>query len=134
MEIGLTQYLVIIPDGEPTKATTRIEYREGMGRIVMANRAIESVGAPVIREKPVLVWDSENWADYVDQFLSLPETEKSIVLDMHSPSPVESSSMTMQNMVQSALACSISRPGEIGGKTSRKLIAVANTNCHEYYG
>jgi len=130
METDLTSFLVSHDGGQDT---VRIESRDGLGRIVVANAPVTVLGSIIIREKPVLVWKTGDWMDYLDHFLDSSDEVKRIVLDMFAP-PEDSTTMREAHTTASRLKMIYPRAAECEFTVIRKLIGIANTNAHEYYG
>lgn len=109
---------------------TTVEIRPGLGRVVVANYDSYEVGTQLIREKPVLIWKSGDWCDYIEKFLELPEAEKAIVLDMFA-----AATSAQDYLASLVLLRCTEMVDQVGSEAKMKqLVAIANTNAHEYYG
>eukprot|EP00977_Amphora_coffeiformis_P012802 scaffold3234_cov166-Amphora_coffeaeformis.AAC.17 len=99
-----------------------MEHRPSLGRVVVAARSFR-VGEIISREAPVLVWNTGHWLQLEDKFRDLCIQDQTSILDMYYPPLEETTGMNL-SMTQ------------LVGTTPllRKLVAIANTNSHEYYG
>jgi len=107
---------------------TQIESRPDLGRVLVALRDF-AVGDVILREAPVLVWESGNWEAFLKRVDQLAETLQNGILDMFHP-PLESESCRpLESMALSLRSLSHYSVDKI-----IKLMAIANANAHEYYG
>lgn len=112
---------------EPTDLVT-LGQNDEHGRVVLAAKSIKA-GSKVIRESPVLVWQKNNWIEFLDNYQVLPDPLKMGVLDMY----------------YFPLGCDILKPlwsvvsrsaGVVGmnENLAMKLVSISMANSHEYYG
>jgi SET domain len=111
-----------------TPTLTRIENHESLGRIVVVSTDAEK-GSRIIREKPVIVWTADDWADFFSKFRRLEQCDQDDILDMFHP-PFSTPPMMALEREAFAIARRISmEPSKV-----LKILAICNTNAHEYYG
>lgn len=111
-----------VEDGFVSK--TSIAERQGLGRVVIAAQDF-AVGDVILREDPVLVWTSGDWRQCMEQFRDLPHDDQLGILDMFHP-PLDEDPANDGTM--------FGFPAGMDAQKIRKLVAIANTNAHEYYG
>ena len=130
-EISLESYVVNGGDDRTTKIVCTPE----LGRAVVATRDFPVVGEVMLRERPLLVWNTRGnpFSNYLDCFLDAPQEVKALVLDMHTP-PEDSS--FMKSLAGDAVLLSLQseRYLALGVEKIIKLLGVSNINSHEYYG
>lgn len=122
------QALAVGCDNSPTTEMTKVEMHATLGRIVVATADV-GVGCVLIQEAPLMVWASNDWFDFLNTFESLPKVSRQGVLDMFHP-PLDSE--TIQGLEQ--LAVHLKSRSSLDVRTIHKLLAISNTNAHEYYG
>ena len=103
-----------------------IETREGMGRVAVSTRTFDTLYEIVIREKPSLVWESDNILKYIKKFMTADETTKTAILDMYHPPLSAPSVVGLKGMAHRIAA------GD--ANFIHKLLAIWITNAHQYYG
>jgi len=64
--------------------STRIKTHGNLGRVVVATKDLDNVGAAVIREKPVLIFGSHSGGVH-EAFKEASEEAEEVVLDMFHP-------------------------------------------------
>jgi SET domain len=121
---------LVILDDKDAKSITRIENRDGIGRVVVCRENIDSIGTILIREKPLIVWQTDDMDDFLEAFVSASAEDKEIALDMFTPS-FKSSIMLKSSSIAQSLSF---RHHNLPFETIHKLVGVIEINAHEYYG
>mgnify|MGYP005855143581 CR=1 FL=1 len=108
-----------------------IQKSSGVGRYAVANRSFDVLYETIIREKPALVWQSENYSDYIRRYDAASPSTKEVILDMYHP-PLSHPSSAKSNILGEYLCKSedISHPVDL----VCKLLVIAFSNAHEYWG
>jgi len=106
----------------------KLERNEDHGRIVVATREID-VGCKIIREKPVLVWQSDKWEEYLTKFTALSPAEQLGVLDMHC-FPLGSQQLHQHKHEIFQCADNVG----VNQSLALKLLSISLANGHDYYG
>ena len=107
---------------------TRVETRDELGRVVIALQDFP-VGARIVREDPVLVWETDDFEDCITLFESLPKNDQDGIMDMFHPS------LDLPSMLPfRALAVRIGKSSDLDELSIQKFFAICNTNSKEYYG
>ena len=111
-----------------TPAVVAVETRNDLGRVVVTTQDA-GYGFTIVRESPVMVWRSCDWEDMVTKFKSLNDNDRQGVLDMYHP---DLSSPTIAMLKTEAAV--VARSLGVSVDLVHKLMAISNTNAHEYYG
>jgi hypothetical protein len=109
---------------------TKIGTRPGMGRVVIATRDMDVLGAKLIREKPALVWSEHDWPEFLQKFQDSTPSRQRAVLDMFHPPLSSEAILPLRGQAQRLAARS--SIGDVD--LVHKLLAIVETNCHQYYG
>jgi len=113
-----------------SNAGTAIAERPGMGRVVVATRPMTITGTKLIREKPAVVWTGTDWPEFLRKFQSCSKRLQRAILDMFHP-PLTSKDMLPFRLPAEQLArYHILDDADL----IHKLIAIIQTNGHQYYG
>ena len=108
----------------------QIETREGMGRVAFTTKKFDKMYEKVIREKPALVWEVDNMFDYVQKFKEADAKTQASILDMYHP-PLSAPSVAKLKKTAATLAMmGVDHDMDF----IHKLLAIATTNAHQYYG
>lgn len=101
---------------------------EEHGRVVVSTKNIQ-VGVTLMREKPVLVWEKDDWKAYLAKFKALPDAEQRGVLDMYY-FPLDAPQVKQHefNIFRCAEAVGVDRT------LAMKLLSISLANSHAYYG
>ncbi|CAB9527677.1 SET domain [Seminavis robusta] len=112
-----------------------VERREGQGRLAVATRPLTNLFETVIREKPALIWRSDDFVHYLQQFRSSSSSLQNVILDMFHP-PLDSPAVSdlREGAMELAPLGIFTTKGKESVDFIHKLLAIANTNTHEYYG
>ena len=113
-----------------SNAGTVVKEQPSMGRVVVATKLIDTTGTKVIRERPSLVWKGNDWRDFLRKFQSCSSSLQGAILDMFHP-PLDSDRILpfrvlAQRLVEYEIVNNID--------LIHKLIAIVQTNGHQYYG
>jgi hypothetical protein len=105
-----------------------IEMHPQMGRVLVATQPLTDLYEPVLREQPALVCQQEDYMDYMEQFLQLPEELQVGLLDMFYQ-PLESP--MGQSLVEPAKLLFLLGVLE-DLVVLHQLLAILVTNGHQY--
>lgn len=113
----------------------QIKSHPGMGRVAIASRDF-SVGELVLEEAPLMTWsvgktDSDYHSNFLRAYTKASQAERSAVLEMAHPE-LESTSKRMEAL--RLVAASIGSQFKLETSIALKLLAIRETNAHEYYG
>ena len=107
-----------------------VETREGMGNLAVATQSFDRLYQVVLRERPAIVWMSDNFGHFLQQFQVAPTPIQTAILEMYHP-PLDHPAVA--GLMPGAIDLALSMPGQ-KAEFIHKLLAIVNTNTHEYYG
>ena len=122
-----------------------VDRRKGQGRLAVASRPLSTLYEIVVRERPALIWRSDDFCQFLLQFRAAGKGVQDAILDMYHP-PLDGSGSDSDSSDSSGVAGLregarelasmriLEEPHQNDPRFIHKLLAIANTNTHEYYG
>lgn len=113
----------------------QIKSQPGLGRVAIASRNF-SVGELVLEEAPLMTWsvgqtDLDYHSNFLRAYTEASQADRAAVLEMAHPE-LESTSKRMEAL--RLVAASIGLQFMLETNLALKLLAIRETNAHEYYG
>jgi hypothetical protein len=104
----------------------KMEWREHYGTVPVATKPILALGTIIMREKPLLFWNTHQCHEFFDQFLQLSDEKQKLICAMF----VKPTYNVMERAV--SLLQAHARFQKLGTNFAAMLIAIADINAHSY--